>query len=102
MNPVREARDAETDLLEIWTYHAERSMDGAERIVRKITAQYDTLGTFPNMGRPRPEIGPDYRRMPVGDYVIFYRILPDRVEIARVLHGSRDVASVFSIPEDAE
>ena len=95
--PVREARDAETDLLEIWTYHAERSMDGAERIVRKITTQYDTLGTFPNMGRPRPEIGPDYRSIPVGDYV-----LSDRVEISRVLHGSRDVASVFPLIEDTE
>ena len=100
MKAVREARDAETDLLEIWTYHAERSRDGAERIIRKITEQYDRLGTFPNIGRPRPEIGVDYRSIPVGDYVIFYRVLPDRVEISRVLHGRRDIVSVFSSPED--
>ena len=101
MKPVREARDAETDLLEIWTFHAEQSMDAAERIVRDITAQYDKLGTFPNMGRSRAEIGPDYRSIPIGNYVIYYRVLPDVVQIARVLHGRRDITSIFPSADDA-
>jgi plasmid stabilization system protein ParE len=30
------------------------------------------------------------RRRPVGDYLVFYRIQQDRVEVLHVLHGARD------------
>jgi len=30
------------------------------------------------------------RRRPVGDYLIFYRLQDNRVEIVHVLHGARD------------
>jgi plasmid stabilization system protein ParE len=29
------------------------------------------------------------------DYLIFYRELPDRVEIVRVLHGARDIERIL-------
>lgn len=36
MKRLRVAIDADTDLLEIWTYYFERSHPAAERIVREI------------------------------------------------------------------
>jgi len=41
----------------------------------------------------RYERRPDYRRMVVGDYLVFYKVLEDkhRVEIHRILHSSRQI-----------
>ncbi len=95
MKRLRVARDADTDVLEIWTYYFERSQSAAERIVREITAEYDNLYALPCIGRRREDIGPEYRSFPVGDYIIYYRVLEDVVEIARVLHGGREVSEIF-------
>jgi plasmid stabilization system protein ParE len=34
--------------------------------------------------------------VPVHPYVVFYRVRNDGIEIVRVLHGRRDVASIFA------
>ena len=47
------------------------------------------------MGRSREELVPKLRSFPVGNYVIFYQPISDGVEIVRVLHGSRDIESLF-------
>ena len=100
MKRLRVTIDADTDLLEIWTYYFERSQKAAERIVQEITAQYDMLHEFPGTGRGRDDIGPEYRSFPVGDYIIYYRVLPDVVEISRILHGARDITDLF--PSDTQ
>ena len=47
------------------------------------------------MGRPRGELAPRLRSFPVGPYVLFYRPTPNGIEVARVLHGARDIPSLF-------
>jgi toxin ParE1/3/4 len=47
------------------------------------------------MGRSRPELAPNLRSFPVGQYVIFYLPLAKGVEIVRVLHGARDFESIL-------
>jgi len=98
MSRLRISRGAEADILEIWAYlFAASSPQTADRITAKILRQYETLLQFPNMGKRQPELGDDYRSLPVGRYLIFYRTLPDGIEIGRVLHQSRDVLAAFSI-----
>jgi hypothetical protein len=46
-------------------------------------------------GRRRPELRPDIRSIPVGNYVIFYRLAAANIEIAWILHGRRDIKRVF-------
>jgi toxin ParE1/3/4 len=58
-------------------------------------AQARLVATQPHIGRARPELAPELRSVPEGRYVMFYRPLPDGVEIVRVLHGARDLDSVF-------
>ena len=55
------------------------------------------LAHSPRLGRARPDQRPDLFSYAVGGrYVIYYRIIPNGIEIARVLHGARDVdASMF-------
>ena len=49
----------------------------------------------PNLGGKRPELSAGLRSIPVGQYVIFYRVLADAVEIVNVIHGARDIDSLF-------
>jgi toxin ParE1/3/4 len=51
------------------------------------------------MGRRRDELAPGLRSFPAGRYVIFYLPLTDGVDIVRVLHGSRDIETVFAADE---
>jgi toxin ParE1/3/4 len=51
---------------------------------------------YPAMGRVRDEIDSKLRSFSVGKYLIFYVALPDGVEIVRVLHGARDIETIFS------
>ena len=43
------------------------------------------------MGRSRDDLRPGLRSFTVGEYVIFYIIEHEDVEILRVLHGRQDI-----------
>jgi toxin ParE1/3/4 len=94
-------RAAEADLLEIWSYHFELSEKTADRTIDEITGKCDLLLEFPFMGRGRGELGTGYRSLPVGNYVLFYRVAEVKIEISRILHGSRDLTGIF-IQEEEE
>jgi toxin ParE1/3/4 len=87
---------AELDLIEIWDYIAENNETGADAFIDVIDQKLHTLAERPNMGRPRPELAEGLRSFPIGRYVIFYRPIPDGVEIVRVLHGARDLETIFN------
>jgi toxin ParE1/3/4 len=42
-------------------------------------------------GRERSELRSDLRSFPVGNYIVFYRALPDGVEVVRVMSGRQDI-----------
>jgi toxin ParE1/3/4 len=46
-------------------------------------------------GRRREELAPGILSFPFGRYTIFYRASQDAIEIVRVLHGARDIQSIF-------
>ena len=79
----------------------ENSEPSADRVIDEITGKYDLLCEFPQMGRRRAELGANYRSLPLGNYVIFYRGLETKLEISRVLHGSRNIWDLFT-PEEEE
>jgi toxin ParE1/3/4 len=45
---------------------------------------------MPHAGRTRNEIRPGYRSFPVGEYLIFYRVMEPGVRIMHVVHGRMD------------
>lgn len=100
MRRLRVSREAEEDLLEIWRYVSEKSETAAVRLITEINARYETLLDHPQMGRSREELGPDYRSLVVGNYVLFYRLIEEGIEIARVLHGARDTLPLFQPDEE--
>ena len=63
-----------------------------------LEAAYDTfefLARKPGAGRTRGDLGfPQVRSWRISGfrrYLVFYRELPDRIQIWRVLHGARDL-----------
>jgi toxin ParE1/3/4 len=88
-----------TDLAEIWAYIARQSADDspdqADAFIDLIDREFRALSLRPGIGRRRPEIAPDIRSLSVGRYVVFYLQLPRGIEVIRVLHGSRDIESIF-------
>ena len=89
---------AEADLAEIWAYIARDSLDNADHFIDRIfQICREALASNPRLGRAREELGPGLRSLVFEGYVIFYHPIPDGVEIVRVLHGMRDIESIFDL-----
>jgi len=89
------APEAEADIVAIARRIAEDNLEAAERFIEMIDEKADLLATAPAMGRQRDELAQGLRSFPVGAYVIFYRVAKRGIEVARVLHGARDIPSLF-------
>jgi toxin ParE1/3/4 len=96
MSQYRLTEEARDDLDEIWLYIAEDNPPAADDLLDTLYERFVLLAEQPFLGRARPELAPNLRSFPVGNYVIFYRPIDDGVEIARVLRGSRDIDALFS------
>ena len=87
---------ARQDFREIHDYIAEQDPDTALDFITRVEQVCERLAQMPELGRARGELAPKLRGLPVGRYVIFYRITNAGVEIVRILHGSRDIESIFA------
>lgn len=91
--PIRRTANAEDDLIAIWLYVAQGSEAAADRLLDRIDARWQQLAAFPESGAPREDIGAGVRHIVVGEYLTFYRVRAEAVEILRVLHGRRSIES---------
>jgi toxin ParE1/3/4 len=92
------SRKAEADLDDIWLYVANESgsFDLATRLIDSITDQFLLLSRHPYLGRARDnDFGVGSRSLAVGEYVIVYCVENDSISILRVVHGRRDLESLF-------
>jgi len=89
------SRPAKKDLDDIWLYIAQDNVDAADRFVDLLTDKFPVLASFPEMGRSRDDLASGLRGLPVKNYLILYRNLKGQVEIVRVVHGARDLKSLF-------
>ena len=71
----------------------------ARSFLESVYDTFEFLARFPGVGRERSDLGfPEIRSWRVAGfrrYLIFYRELPDRIQIWRVLHGARDLRQVL-------
>ncbi|MFP5461691.1 MAG: type II toxin-antitoxin system RelE/ParE family toxin [Gammaproteobacteria bacterium] len=95
MRRVTRRPQAMADILEIWDYIADDDPGAADRWIDRLDAAFNLLATQPLMGRTRPELATGVRSFPFGRYVIFYAPADDGIDVVRVLHGSRDIDSIF-------
>jgi toxin ParE1/3/4 len=95
VSQVRISPRARSDLIEIWTYIADDSVSNADAFIDKVDRTMRLLGSNSRAGRRREELAPGILSFPLGRYVIFYRAMRDTIEIVRVLHGARDIQTIF-------
>lgn len=88
---------ASQDLREIENYIAQDNPQAAVDFVEQLAGRFDELTQFPGIGRKRDDIRVGYRSVSVKDYLIFYRVSGDVVEIMHVLHGRRDLPKAFNL-----
>ncbi len=102
MSVVHQRHAARRDLVEIIAYLAERSEEAARRFRAEAEATFTRLEGMPGLGtryEPDEPADTELRYCPVSKfplYLVFYRPLPDGIEIVRMLHGSRDIADVLA------
>lgn len=87
---------AEADLEAIADWIAEDDQRRAASFVMVLRERCLSLADKPNrFPVARRAGGYAFRKLTHRDYLIFYRVLADRVEIAHVMHGARDWASLL-------
>lgn len=82
--------------------------EAAERFLEFAESAFALLAITPNMGKVVPLRSPSggevrqWRIKGFKDYLIFYRVEGERVEVLRVLHGARDLEGILPfLNEDA-
>jgi toxin ParE1/3/4 len=92
--------EAESDLEQITTYIAEQSIEIAFNIAQELREKCESLADAPR-GYPlvprHEHLG--IRRRPFGNYLIFYRVGADTIEVVHILHGARDYERLL-FPEE--
>ncbi len=91
-------RRALSDVAGIAEHIAKDSPRAARDWIDALEDRCGKLAEMPGMGRRREDLERGILVSAFGAYLLFYRENDQGIEIARVLHGSRDIATVFGEP----
>jgi len=83
---------ADDEVLEIFDWIADESLDAAVRWRKGLDKSVARLSTFPRSCPVAPEsrvLGIEVRRLNYGDYRLLYRIVGRVVRVLHVRHGAR-------------
>ena len=92
---------AREDIAEIGAYIGLDNPEASAAFRQTLQNFYEVLADLPEIGSVRNFDNPELkglRMLPLQkfkNYLIFYRLTAEKVEIVRVLHGARDISSVF-------
>lgn len=82
----------QNDLANLLTY-TERHWGPSQRKAydQRIDHTFTHLAQFPELGRIRPDYGPEVRSHHVGQHVIIYEPTNSELRVLRLLHVRRDI-----------
>jgi len=86
---------ARADALEIAEYIGQHNLSAAERVICDFDRILALMAAFPMAGERADHVSPGLRRARSGNYLLFYRVRDDHIEVARIVHGARDIGSQF-------
>jgi len=100
---IHRRQRARQDLVDIFRYYArEAGFRVAQRFFAQAEPTFTRLAGMPGMGTHYEHDHPalaGVRFFPVSrfrKYLVFYRSVADGIEIVRVLHGARDIATILA------
>ncbi|HLP91417.1 MAG TPA: type II toxin-antitoxin system RelE/ParE family toxin [Nostocaceae cyanobacterium] len=96
MKSLRITLPASQDLDAISEYFLEQSVEAGDRFVQTFNQKCQHLELFPYIGKSYAHIRPGLRGLLLMNYIIFYQVVEDNVEILRVVSGYRDLRSIFT------
>jgi toxin ParE1/3/4 len=83
---------ADRDLVSIYVRRAvDQSFRSADRLMLAIRRKSEHYAQLPLSGILRDDLAPQLRCFSVAPFLVFYRPIVDGIEIARVLHGRRNI-----------
>ncbi len=91
----------EDELWGIWCFIAQDNPDSATRVIEATFETFKTLAITPDIGRSRRFRNPklkDIRSWRVSgfdNYLIFYRPIPEGIQVFHIYHGARDIKALF-------
>ena len=77
------------DLEDIRAFIAADKPDAAARVAEKIKTSVRRLSEFPLLGRQTQEPNIRILSVPGTPYLVYYHMIPNRVEVIAVFHGAR-------------
>ena len=83
------------DLKEIRDFIAKDKSGIASQYMTMLKQKCELLASSPGLGVQREEYCKLYK-FPVDSYLIFYRPSQAGIDVIRILHGNRDIDSVFN------
>ncbi len=86
---------AEQDLLDIWRYIAIDDQLTATSFIDLLRLQILNLSGFPLSGVEREDVRAGLRLLVFKKYNIFYSVEGDFVLVSRILHGTKEVRTLF-------
>ena len=96
MRALRIAVLASQDLEEISDYFLENSVNAGDRFVEDFSQKCQHIAKFPFIGKSYDQIRPGLRGLLLMNYIVFYRVSEQDVEILRVVSGHRKLQDIFS------
>lgn len=100
MNRYFIGRRAAEDLAEIHAFISRDRPDAADRQIEAFFHTIETIASQPLIGELHNDLLPELRTFSVGNFVICYAITGDHIDVARVLHGARDIAAILRTTKD--
>jgi len=91
---IRRSRFVRPDLLRIWRWIRRDNPDAADRMLRRISDSFRQIADFPESGAPRPELSRGVRILPIGNYLVIYRVDERGPIVLRVVHGALDLTQI--------
>ncbi len=98
MPVILQTPESRADIVEILLHIRRDSPKAARRVHTAIDQTLHFLAAYPNVGAERAELAPRLRSLPVRgyrNYLIFYRTVPDGIEVIRILHGARSLRRIL-------
>lgn len=99
MGRFRPSERAESDLADVQQYIAADNASAADHFIDDLFGLFHLLAENPLIGQERSDLRPDLRTMTHGKYVLLFYPMRDGVEIAGVVHGARDMETLFRTGE---
>ena len=88
------------DLEEISDYYAQRNVSAGDRLLNEFSKKCRYLTQFPKIGRSYEHLRSGMRGLQLDQYILFYQLLNDGIEIMRVLRGDRDLEALFESDDE--